>query len=96
MSEPSTGEISRNLLLIREDLKGLKDSVEQRPDWNDLRDTRGNLEGKITAEARIRELERAVADKAIKALEDWKDWSVKLIVGAVLVAVVSLVMAVGK
>jgi hypothetical protein len=94
--EPSAGEIGRNLVLIREDIQKLSTAVEQRPDWNDLKDARANLEALIAAERTIRELQRVVADKAIQGLEDWNRWAVRIIVGAVLLGVIGLVVTVGR
>lgn len=94
--EISTGEIGRNLALIRDDIKGLTAAVEQRPDWNDLKDFRMNLEARIEAERTIRELQRVVADKAIQALEEWNQWAVRIVIGAIITAAIAAVIAVGS
>ena len=94
--EPTSGEIGRHLVLIREDIQQLSTAVEQRPDWNDLKDARANLETLIGAERTIRELQRVVADKAIQGLEEWNRWAVRIIVGAVLLGIIGLVVTVGK
>jgi hypothetical protein len=80
--EISTGEIWRGLGLLREDIKGLTKAVEQRPDWNDLKEARTSLEAKIGAEESTRKAERLVADKAIAALEDWNKYAVRIVLTA--------------
>jgi hypothetical protein len=89
-SEPlAPGEIARGLTAIRLDIQQLGAKVEQRPDWNDVQRIERGLQDKVDAETKIRELERVVADKAIKALEDWNLWAVRIIVGTILTGVLA-------
>jgi len=80
--EITLGEIWRGQNLLREDVKELTKTIVAKPDWNDLKDTRTALEAKIAAEEATRKAERAVADKAIAALEDWNKWAVRIVLGA--------------
>lgn len=76
------GEIWRGQELLRGDVKELTQTIVAKPDWNDLKDTRAALEAKLSAEEATRKAERAVADKAIAALEDWNKWAVRIVLGA--------------
>lgn len=87
-TEPlAPGEIARGLTAIRLDIQQLGTKVEQRPDWNDVQRIERGLQDKVDAETKIRELERAIADKAIKALEEWNLWAVRIIIGTILTGV---------
>lgn len=101
-SDVTTGEITRNLLEIKDSVKELTAAVEQRPNWEDLQRHGASLSAEIKAETRIRELERAQADKAIKAtedainaLEDWNKWALRTVGAAVLVSAVGWVLTGG-
>lgn len=80
--EITLGEIWRGQELLRGDVKELTKTIVAKPDWNDLKDTRAALESQVAAEAATRKAERAVADKAIAALEDWNKWAVRIVLGA--------------
>lgn len=98
-SDVTTGEITRNLQALREEFKeGFKDltsAVEKRPDWEDLQRHGQAVNARIDAETAIRQLERATADKAIKALEDWNKWALRTVGAAVIVSAVGWVVAGG-
>ena len=94
-TDVTTGEITRNLLEIKESVKDLTAAVEQRPNWEDLQRHGAALSAEIKAETAIRELERKTADKAIKALEDWNKWALRTVGAAVLVSAVGWALAGG-
>ena len=91
----SLGEISRGLGALRSDVKELTSAVQQRPDWNDLKDAKASVEAKVEAEAATREAERIVADKAIAALEDWNKWAVRIVLGAAGTGIVGWILSGG-
>jgi hypothetical protein len=92
-TEPlAPGEIARGLAAIRLDIKDLGTKVEARPDWMDVNRIESGLKDRIEAEATIRKLQREAADKAIKALEDWNLWAVRIIVGTILTGILAWIV----
>lgn len=89
------GEIHRGQEDLRKDVKELTSAIQQRPDWNDLKDARAAMEAKLAAEAATRTAERDVADKAIAALEDWNKWAVRIVLGAAGTGVVGWILSGG-
>lgn len=88
-SEISTGEIARGLAAIRGDMKDVRADIKElaaeikkHPDKEDLQLVEETLRREIAAETATREAERKVADKAIKALEDWNSWALRIVLGA--------------
>jgi hypothetical protein len=75
-------EIWRGVRQISADIKELGRQLESRPDKDDLKLMKDGILEQLHAEITIRELERKIADKAIKALEEWNSWAVRIVLGA--------------
>jgi hypothetical protein len=97
-SDITPAEIWRGVRQISADIKELARAVESRPDKEDLATMKAGILEQLHAEITIRELERKIADKAIKALEDWNSWAVRIVLGAAGTGVVGwvIVEAFGK
>lgn len=85
-TEITTGEVTRNLEKVFTALDDLKIAVEARPNWEDLGRAEAALKSEIRAEVVMREMQREIADKAIRSLEDWNKWALRTVGGAVLLA----------
>ena len=89
----TTGEISRGLEAIREDIKELSRELRTRPDWNDVRRVENGLIASLTAEreARAAQIEAVRENKKtehtelkrqIAELEEWNTYAVRIVLGA--------------
>lgn len=87
-NEVSAGEVYRGLEAIRGDIRDVKKAVETRPDWEDVKRVERGLEAQVKAEAQARAAERLVADKAIKSLQEWNSWAVRLLLGTAATGIV--------
>lgn len=76
-------EVWRGVQAIRNDIKQLSEQVALRPDWQDLKRSEEAIYHRVEAEVTVRQLERHTADKAIKALEDWNSWAIRIVLGSV-------------
>lgn len=94
-TEITTGEVTRNLEKVFTALDDLKVAVEARPNWDDLSRAEAALKSEIRAEVVMREMQRAIADKSIKALEDWNKWALRTVGGAVILAAAGWALAGG-
>lgn len=85
MSEDQIGvpEVWRGVQAIRADIAQLSADVALRPDWQDLKRSEDAIYARIEAEVTVRQLERHTADKAIKALEDWQSWAIRIVLGSI-------------
>lgn len=87
----TTGELSRAVALIRSDIGTLVAAIAARPDKEDLTKAEQALEARILATREIHELRAKIQDRAIKDLEDWQTWALRL-GGPALVAAVAGVL----
>lgn len=77
----TVSEVYRVAKSIQASVDRLTEGLEQRPDWTDLKRSEDAIYTRINTEETVRKLERVAADKAIKALEDWNAWAVRLLLG---------------
>lgn len=100
----TTGEISRGLEAIREDIKDLSREVRTRPDWNDIRRVENGLIAQVQAErdARIAEVSALRAQKdaahevlrrSIADLEEWNTYAVRIVLSALGTGVVAWIVS---
>lgn len=89
--EIGTGELARAVALIRGDITTLAAALATRPDKEDLRTTAAALESKQLALREISELRSQIQDRAIKDLEDWQTWALRLGAPTLLAAVAGVV-----
>lgn len=107
-SEPMTpGEVARTLTTIRETVTGIDAKLDKRPTWADLdRVLKSHTEAhntdvralSETHAADVRALERRIdtaaedLDERVIELQQWQTWAVRLVLGAVILAVLGLVI----
>jgi hypothetical protein len=87
----TSGELFRAVSLIREDIRGLRAAIDDRPDKDDLKAMREALEAKIAAVKEAQAMRDALQDKAINALEGWQTWALRLGGPAVIAALLGVV-----
>lgn len=86
----TTGELSRAVVLIRGDIGKLREDVNARPDWQDVRRVEDGLLARIQALSAQTELKDKLQDKALEALEGWQTWALRLGGPALVAALVGM------
>lgn len=84
-SEPmSTGEIARALERIERGTAALHDKLDKRPTWEDVNRLEGNRDRQVAA-----------LQEDVDALQGSQTWLYRLTIGAVLTAVLGMVLGAG-
>ena len=78
-SDPTRGEIGRAILRIESDLAGLRAEMSHLTDKF------------VTKEVFVEY--KTVTEGSIKELQDWKTWALRIVIGAVMLAMLGLVLA---
>lgn len=87
----TTGELGRAVALIRGDITTLAAALAARPDKDDLARAELGLGARLEAAKEISELRSQIQDRAIKDLEDWQTWALRLGAPTLVAAVAGVV-----
>ena len=81
-SEPITlGEVARKVDSVASSVDTLSDRLSERPSWQDIKRVEDSWRDKV-----------AGAEQRVTDLEAWQTWAGRLVLGAILTAVLALVL----
>lgn len=101
MDEPTLGEVNRRLASVAEQISKLATAIEALQAAIAITYVRQDVyraEKEVLVNilknerAAVELLEKSITEQ-IESLEEWKDWSLKIIVGAVILAVLALIFS---
>ncbi len=87
--EVTLGEVSRKLDGLVDSVKAITERLDQYPRWPDLKRIEDQWHEKLEAAVLQRELAITEATRRIAELESWQLWAARIVIGAVVSAVIA-------
>lgn len=88
-SDVTLGELARRLDVLHSDLKDLRSAVVER---DDLANASNGWLASLTGHEKSCALQLGAMDARVASLEAWQTWGLRILAGAVLSAVIALVL----
>lgn len=80
IDEVTIGEVSRKLDRLAGDVKGIAETLGDRPTWRDVNRVEAGLKASI-----------AELDKRVVKLEDWQTWAIRIILGTIITGIIAAI-----
>ncbi|MEZ2371030.1 hypothetical protein [Arthrobacter sp. RCC_34] len=92
-SAVTLGELSRHIKSLSGEVHAVRDKLDNLTSWRDVQRVEEGLRAKHDADIAAVNLQVSALTARLQVLEDWQKWFQRIVIGAVVLAILGVVIA---